>query len=93
MSKNAEIKSNFYPGKSSFSAISKQNIVFNYRTFRMSRRRCEMYCGHMRLCVCPRPHAYTIAWTRMTPSCALLGGFAVGARVAFLWQHNANAQC
>ena len=23
-------------------------------------------------------------------SCALLGGFAVGARVALLWQHNAN---
>jgi len=26
----------------------------------------------------------------MPPSCALLGGFAVGARVALLWQHNAN---
>ena len=26
----------------------------------------------------------------MPPSCALLGGFAIGARVAFLWQHNAN---
>ena len=26
----------------------------------------------------------------MTPSCALLGGFAIGARVALLWQHNAN---
>jgi len=24
------------------------------------------------------------------PSCALLGGFAIGARVALLWQHNAN---
>ena len=23
-------------------------------------------------------------------SCALLGGFAIGARVALLWQHNAN---
>jgi len=38
-------------------------------TFRVSRRRCKMYCGHTRLCVClsvcPRPHAYTIAWTRM----------------------------
>ena len=31
-------------------------------TFRVSRRRREMYCGHPRLCVCvrPRPHAYTI---------------------------------
>jgi len=27
------------------------------------------------------------------PSCALLGGFAIGARVALLWQHNANAKC
>jgi len=23
----------------------------------------------------------------MPPSCALLGGFAIGARVALLWQH------
>ena len=42
-------------------------------TFRVSRRRREMYCGHARLCVClcvcvcvcSRPHAYTIARTRM----------------------------
>ena len=27
------------------------------------------------------------------PSCALLGGFAIGALVALLWQHNANAKC
>jgi len=27
------------------------------------------------------------------PSCALLGGFAVGARVALLWQHSINAKC
>ena len=26
----------------------------------------------------------------MPPSCALLGGFAIGAPVALLWQHNAN---
>jgi len=26
----------------------------------------------------------------MPPSCALLGGFAIGARVALLWKHNAN---
>ena len=24
------------------------------------------------------------------PSCALFGGFAIGARVALLWQHNVN---
>ena len=29
----------------------------------------------------------------MPPSCALLGGFAIGARVEFLWQHNANPSC
>jgi len=29
----------------------------------------------------------------MPPSSALLGGFAIGARVALLWQHNANAKC
>jgi len=43
-------------------------------TFRVSLRRREMYCGHARLCVCvcayvrlpvcPRPHAHTIARTR-----------------------------
>jgi len=26
----------------------------------------------------------------MPPSCVLLGGFAIGARVALLWQHNTN---
>jgi len=36
-------------------------------TFRVSRRRREMYCGHTRrcVCVCPRPHAHTIVRTRM----------------------------
>ena len=29
----------------------------------------------------------------MPPSCALLGRFAIGARVALVWQHNANAKC
>ena len=68
-------------------------------TFRVSRRPREMYCGHPRLCVClsvcPRPHAYTIARTRMllggvvgdAPSCALWGVFAISAWVALLWQH------
>jgi len=27
----------------------------------------------------------------MPPSCALLGGFAISARVALLWQHYGNA--
>ena len=26
--------------------------VSNIFTFRVSRRQCEMYCGHMGLCVC-----------------------------------------
>jgi len=29
-------------------------------------------------------------WQGMPPSCALLGGFAIGARDALLWQHYAN---
>jgi len=29
----------------------------------------------------------------MPPSCVLLGGFAVSAHVALLWQHNANMKC
>ena len=74
-------------------------------TFCMSRRRCKMYCDHVRLCVClcvcvsVRGHMPTVlhgprcnigAWLRLPPSCALLGGFAIGARVALLWHHNAN---
>jgi len=72
---------------------------------RMSRRRCEMYCG-ARLCVCLSVrgrmptllHAPDVTWgvVGMLPSCAacaLLGGFAIGERVALLWQYNANAKC
>jgi len=53
-----------------------------------------MYCGHARLSVClsaaVRPHYYMdpdVTWGRVgaAPSCALLGGFAVGAMVALLW--------
>ena len=29
----------------------------------------------------------------MPASRTLLGGFAIGARVALLWQHTANAKC
>jgi len=69
-------------------------------TFCVNRRRRKMYCGHVRLCVClsaaVRPHYCMdpdVTWGRgrgCPPSCALLGGFAIGARVALLWQHNAN---
>jgi len=70
-------------------------------TFRLSRRRREMYCGHPRLCVCVpvRGRMPTLfhgpgwilgEWYGMPPSCALLGGLAICVRVALIWQHNAN---
>jgi len=31
--------------------------------------------------------------TGVSPSCALLDGFEIGARVVLLWQHSANAKC
>jgi len=34
-------------------------------TFCVSRRRRKMYCGHARLCVCPRPYAHNTARTWM----------------------------
>ena len=60
-----------------------------------------MYCGPVRLSVCLSVRGrmptllhvpgYNLAeWQGMPPSCALLGGFAIRARVALLWQHNAN---
>jgi len=69
-------------------------------TFCVSRRRRKMYCGHARLCVCVsvclsaavRPHYCTVpdvTWGHGR-GCALLGEFAIGARVALLWQRNAN---
>jgi len=61
--------------------------------FRVSRRRREVYCGHARLCACLSlaafPHYCTdpdVTWGngRVPTSCALLGGFAIGARVSLL---------
>ena len=50
-------------------SIKSTTYDFLLVTFRVSRRPREMYCGHARLCVCvsvcARPHAYTIARTRM----------------------------
>ena len=75
-------------------------------TFRVSRRPREMYCGHARLCVCLSvcvsvhgriptllhgPGCNLGEWSGMPSSCALLGGFAIGARDALLWQHYGNA--
>jgi len=65
-----------------------------------------MYCGHARLsvcvcvCVCPSVRGRTpmllhgpgcnLGTCFLPPSCALLSGFVISARVALLWQHNAN---
>ena len=75
----------------------------SFITFCVSHRRRKMYCGHVQsvcLSVCVsaavRPHYCTdpdVTWWHgrgCPPSCTLLGGFAIGALVALLWQHNAN---
>jgi len=65
----------------------------------VSRRRRKLDCGHARLCVCLSAAACLHYCTdpdrtwgsgRDAASCALLGRFAIGARAALLWQHNAN---
>jgi len=69
-------------------------------TFRVSRRRREIYCGHARLCVCLSVSVCLSAAACLhyctdpdvTWRSAILGGLAIGARVALLWQHNANAK-
>ena len=62
-------------------------------------RLCVCLSVCLSVCVCVsaavRPHYCTdpdVTWgvVEAAPSCALLGGFAIGARVALLWQHNAN---
>ena len=45
-----------FPGR-----CCKSQVNLALVTFCASRRPREMYCGHARLCVCPRPHAHTIA--------------------------------
>jgi len=86
-------------------AMAVQSVSHRHRrrfiTFHVSRRPREMYCGHARLFVfvclstAACPHYCTdrdVTWgvVRDAPSCALLGGFAIGARVALLWQHYVN---
>jgi len=46
-------------------------------------------CVSVCVSVCMDPD---VTWgvVEVAPSRALLGGFAIGARVALLWQHNAN---
>ena len=73
--------------------IMVQNLV-GIITFRVSCRRCKMYCGHARLSVCLSVCLSAAACIHYcTDSDALLGEFAIGARVALLWQHNVNAKC
>jgi len=40
-------------------------------------------------------HDPDVTWgvVGMSHNCALLGGFAIAAPIALLWQHNANAKC
>ena len=66
-------------------------------TFRVSRRRREIVITRVCLSVHGRmptllhgPGCNLGGVVGMPPSCALLGGFAIGARVALLWQHNAK---
>ena len=74
-------------------------------TFRVRRSRGEMYIGHDRLCLCvcqcqyiaAFPHYCTgpdVTWgmVGVSPGCALLGWFAIGARVSLLWQHSAERE-
>ena len=76
--------------------------------FRVDDAKCIVVtrvCVRVSVClsVCPRPHAHTLLhgtgcnmgeWYRECPRiCAPLGGFVIGARVALLWQHNANVKC
>ena len=48
-----------------------------------------MYIGHGRLCACLR---VCLSVPLRISSCALLGGFAMGARVSLLRQHNAERE-
>jgi len=75
---------------------------FSVVTFRVSRRRREMYCGHARLrdfvpvrvrmpTPLHGPGCNLREWYGMPPSCAPLGGFAIGARVALLYGKTRNA--
>ena len=45
----------------------------------LSTAACQHYCTD--------PDVTWSEWYGMPPSCALLGGFAIGMRVALLWQH------
>ena len=61
----------------------------------MVTRVCVAVCVCVCLSAAACPHYCTdpdVTWVVVgdAPSCALLGGFAIGAQVALLWQHKAN---
>ena len=55
-----------------------------YFTWSIAEAKCS---GHSHLCVCLPLAAFSHYCQGVPSSCALLGGFAVGARVLLLWQH------
>ena len=70
--------------------VIKTILQISRLTFRVRHSRGEMYIGHGRLCVCLSlaafPHYCTdqdVTWG-MVGVYALLGGFAIGARVSLL---------
>jgi len=78
-----------------FNSTDKE-IVTATHSWYSSREAWEMYSGHGRLCVCLPLAAFpnycmdlNVTWgvTVVPSSCALLGGFAIGAWVSLLWQH------
>ena len=73
--------------------VDRRRRIQTVVTFRVRRSRGEMYTGHDRLCVCLSLAAFRhcctdpdVSWEMVGvhSSCALLGGFAIGARVSLL---------
>jgi len=61
---------------------------------------CVSVCLSVCLSLAACPHYSTDpdvtcrnGWQGVHSSCALLGEFAIGARVSLLWQHSENAKC
>jgi len=53
--------------------------------------RVSIWCMYVCLSFAAFPHYCTVyleEWQGMPPSCGLLGGLAIGARVSLLWQHS-----
>ena len=74
------------------------SVVITFCVSRIDDAKCIVVtrvCVSVCLSGAVRPHYCTdpdVTWgmVEAAPSCALLGGFAIGARVALLWQHNSN---